>query len=164
MSKPFQPNLTTTFQIFERQADVVVSRANFSIISVTNPTAAIQQLDMDRDSYRMALRWLLNFTAADVPAPSAIAQYFWSSPEQLSSDYWSPAPRQVLYSVLAYPLWLFQINNNGNPAHRTIGRSSMPQKFRIEASIASPFTKIQVNHAMFIVFLVLEVRTECILR
>ena len=114
ISDPFQPNLTTTFSIFVRTADVIVSRANYSILSIADPSPAIRDYSLDIDAYRSALRWLLNSTAAGIPAPSSIAQYFWSAPEQLTSDYWSASPRQAFQSIIAYPLWFFNENNAGN--------------------------------------------------
>lgn len=109
-------------------------------------------------AYRLALRWLLDFTAAGIPPPSSIAQYFWSAPLQLTSQYWSPGPRKALQSVIAYPMFFFNVNNVGNIALLTVATASdLPDEHHTRASVASPFTKIVVSHDMFILFVVLEV-------
>ena len=158
VSEPFSPNLTTTFTIYSRQSDIVTARSNFSILTVSEMTPAVPNTDLDLDEYRAAFRWLLNFTAADIPAPSSIAEYFWSAPLQLTSDYWSPGPRTAFQSIMAYPLWFFNDNNVGNiNLLEDIAVGSLPNEFRTTASIASPHTKIVVNRSMFILFVILEV-------
>lgn len=152
------PNLTTTFTIYSRRSNVVAARSNFSILSVDELTVAVPEPSLDMTTYRLALRWLLNFTAAGIPPPSSIAEYFWSAPLQLTSQYWSPGPRKALQSIVAYPMFFFNVNNVGNIALlETATASDLPDEYHTHASVASPFTKIVVNHDMFILFIVLEV-------
>src|SRR5271168_2056152 len=108
------PNLATTFSIYSRRSTVVAARSNFSILSVSHDGPVTHITDIDLDSYRMALGWLLNYTAAGIPAPSSLAEYFWDAPAQLTSIYWSSELRQAMHSILAYPLWAFTTNNYGN--------------------------------------------------
>lgn len=157
-SEPFQPNLTTTFSVFVRSADLIVSRANYSILSVMNAGPAIRDYSLDLDAYRSALRWLLNSTAAGIPAPSSIAQFFWSAPEQMTNEYWSGSIKQTFQSVLAYPFWFFNENNAGNAYRLNTSTPVDPSgDFYVTASVASPYTKIVVSQPTFIAFIVLQV-------
>jgi hypothetical protein len=152
------PSLNTTFSLSVLTTSLVVARSNYSILSVSRESAAIPDYSLDVASYRTALRWLLNFTASGIPAPSSAVEYFWASPEELTSDYWSIGQRQAFQSVLAYPLWFFNVNNAGNLLWG--GNNSdliLPEEFYTTASVASPFTKIVVNKAMFVVFVILQV-------
>jgi hypothetical protein len=152
------PSMNTTFSLYALNTSVVVSRSNYSILSVSRASSAIPDYSLDVASYRTALRWLLNYTASGIPAPSSATEYFWASPEELSSDYWSTGPRQAFQSLLAYPLWFFNVNNAGNLRYGGNGTTLLlPDEFYTTASVARPFTKIVVNRAMFIIFVVLQV-------
>jgi hypothetical protein len=157
------PNLTTTFTVYSWRSTVIAARTNFSILSASYQDSGTLNPDLDLDSYRLALRWLLNYTAAGIPAPSSVAEYFWSAPGQLSTDYWSIQLRQAFQSIIVYPLWLFNINNVGNVdlINHQGDFSIVPADFRTTASISAPHTKIVVNKTMFTLFLVFEV---CICR
>ncbi len=152
--------LTTTFSVYNRRSAVIASRTNFSILSVTQNGPVTQNADVDLKAYRMALSWLLNYTDADIPAPSSLAEYFWSAPKQLTSDYWSTEPRQAMHGLLTFPLWWFQDNNYGNLAvarANVTDTSILPLEYHTTASIAEPYTRIVVNETMFILFVILEV-------
>jgi hypothetical protein len=151
------PNLTTTFSIFSRKASIVTSRLNYTIMSVLDAGEPTLSGDIDLPSYRLALDWLLDFNASGIPAPSSIAGVFWSSPEQLSSNYWSSELYNVLQSILVFPIWQFNANNFGNTQlQATDIVSGLPPEFYTTALITKPYTRIVINRYMFIAFLVLE--------
>ena len=158
-NSPTPPVMNTTFRLYTTSASLVVSRFNNSILSASDASTPIPDYSLDVQSYRSALRWILNYTAAGIPAPSSPVEYFWSAPEQLSSQYWSSGPRQAFQSLLAYPLWFFNVNNVGNLALWN-GQSddfTLPEQYQTTASVASPLNKIVVNRTMFVIFVVLQV-------
>ncbi|KAK5468091.1 hypothetical protein LTS15_001064 [Exophiala xenobiotica] len=135
----------------------LAARTNFSILSVSDNGPATQYSDLDLPGYQLALQWLLNYTAAGIPAPSSIAEYFWSAPTQLSNDYWSIELRQALHSILAFPFWVFNTNNYGNIALDNLtDTSALPLEYHTTAAVAAPYTRIIVNRSMFILFVVLQ--------
>jgi hypothetical protein len=151
------PNLTTTFSVFSRKASIVTSRLNYTILSVLDVGEPTLNANIDLPSYRLAMDWLLDFNASSIPAPSSIAGVFWSSPDQLSSSYWSSELYNVLQSILVFPIWQFNPNNFGNTqlnAKEIV--SGLPPEFYTTASITKPYTRIVINRYMFIAFLVLQ--------
>jgi len=140
------PEVTTTFSIYQRLASVTTARSNMSIISVNALQEPIQTLDLDVKGLKEAFAWLLDFDAAGIPAPASIAQYFWTSQDQLKSQYWSIEPYQNLYSLLAFPFWQFNPNNFGNvelDAQNMV--AGLPPEFYTTASIGDPHDKIVVD-------------------
>ncbi len=112
------PNITTSLSLYHRYATVVVAKSNMSIVTVSEvsaPESAQPSLLDDLPAFRAALTWLLNYTAADIPAPSSIAQNFWSGRTELTDPTAQPAMVQNFQSLLALPLWLFNANGIGNP-------------------------------------------------
>ena len=151
------PNLTTTFSVFSRKASIVTSRLNYTIRSVLDVGEPTINGNLDLPSYRLAMGWLLDFNASGIPAPSSIAGVFWTSTDQLSSSYWSNELYNVLQSLLAFPIWQFNSNNFGNTQLKaTEIVSGLPPEFYTTASITKPYTRIVINHYMFMTFLVLE--------
>jgi hypothetical protein len=151
------PNLTTTFSVYSRKASIVTSRLNYTIMSVLDVGEPTLNDKFDLPSYRLAMDWLLDFNASDIPAPSSIAGVFWSAPDQLSSDYWSSELYNVLQSILVFPIWQFNPNNFGNTqlnAKEIV--AGLPPEFYTTASITKPYTRIVINRYMFIGFVVLE--------
>ncbi|TGJ81959.1 hypothetical protein E0Z10_g6802 [Xylaria hypoxylon] len=152
-----RPNITTTFSAFTRSATIVAARSNYSIVDVADISAPMVLQDFDTGSYRIALNWLLNYSAAAIPAPSSVAQSFWSSPEQLKDPSTYGILLQNFQSILAFPFWLFNNNNWGNVELRANQITpSLPPQFYTEASIVAPFTKIRFNRSMFALFLTLQ--------
>ena len=171
-------NITTSVSFYTRQATVVASRSNYTIVSIAETTVREYSdapdssseadhirdnqppqllMDMDLSQYRSALRWLLNYTAANIPAPSSISQSFWSGTEQLKDPSTYGILAQNFQSILVFPFWLFNSNNWGNielRANQTT--TTMPTQFYTTASIVAPYVKIKFNLAMFIVFVVLQ--------
>ncbi|RYC57014.1 hypothetical protein CHU98_g9193 [Xylaria longipes] len=152
-----RPNITTTLSAYTRYATIVAARSNYSIVDVADVSAPMLLQDFDTSSYRIALNWLLNYSAAAIPAPSSVAQSFWSSPDQLKDPSTYGILLQNFQSILAFPFWLFNNNNWGNVellANQIT--PSLPPQFYTEASIVAPFTKIRFNPSMFAIFLTLQ--------
>lgn len=150
------PNLTTTMNFHGRSVDVLASRSNSSILSVSNLTAP-EFIDTTDDllEYRKALRWLLDYAAANIPAPSAIIESFWTGRERLETEHLAYGYlTQHFHSVLSFPLWFFNANNYGNvelPSSLDVV-SPLPSEFRTEAYIVAPYSMIKLSTAMIIVF------------
>jgi hypothetical protein len=167
------PTINTTFSLARLSTDLVVSRSNYSILRVTpaQNTKPIPDHSLISPNnfiaYRQALNWMLNNTAAGIPAPSSIVEYFWSSALQITgSEYWSPGPRVAFESFLVYPLWFWQVNNLGNNALRLVAateeklsfqtwREAVGEEFVTTAGLAGPAVRIAVDKAMFGVFVAL---------
>lgn len=114
-------------------------------------------LDLDLAAYRDSLRWLLNYTAADLSPPSSIAQSFWSSQQQLKDPATWGILLQNFQSMLVFPFWLFNDKNWGNTESQPDAtNSTLPPEFFTKASIVEPYAKIRVQFAMFVLFLVLQ--------
>ncbi|KAK3393850.1 hypothetical protein B0H63DRAFT_505672 [Podospora didyma] len=154
-------NITTSFRLATRQATIVSSRSNFSIVSVddlTNPIPTFMAED-EVAAYRHAQRWLLNFTAADIPAPSSIAQGFWGAGlgGQLENPSSYGTLLQSFQSLLVFPLWLFNANNFGNPDLQVNTMiSTLPPQFYTRASIVTPYKIVGFNPTMFALFLAFQ--------
>ncbi|KAJ8128335.1 hypothetical protein O1611_g5298 [Lasiodiplodia mahajangana] len=152
-----RPNITATFSAYTRSATIVAARSNYSIIDVADISAPTLLQDFDTGSYRIALNWLLDYSAAAIPAPSSVAQSFWSSTEQLKDPSTYGILQQNFQSILAFPFWFFNNNNWGNVELRSNQIiSSLPSQFYTEASIVAPFTKIRFNPSMFALFLTFQ--------
>nr|KAK5437002.1 hypothetical protein LTR18_009367 [Exophiala xenobiotica] len=151
------PEVTTTFSIYQRHASITTSRSNFSILSVDRLDVPVLDAAPDVEGLKEAFNWLFNFTAANIPAPSSIAEYFWAGQDQLESEYWSVEPYQIFQSILAYPFWLFNPNNFGNVnLHAKDIVPGLPADFYTTASIGNPYERIVVDRSMFILFCVLQ--------
>ncbi|KAI1846979.1 hypothetical protein JX266_006854 [Neoarthrinium moseri] len=151
------PNITTSMMAFSRHASVLAGLANFSIVSTNSLSEPTQLVDLDLPSYKSALTWLLNYTASNIPPPSAIIQSFWTSQTQLASPSTQGLLMQSFQSILAFPYWLFNGNNYGNldlQLREMI--DSLPPDFYTQACVVAPYSKIQFNYEMFIIFIVLQ--------
>ncbi|KUJ06535.1 uncharacterized protein LY89DRAFT_603023 [Mollisia scopiformis] len=150
-------NITSSISFYTREATVVAVRSNYSIISTSNLTPPIQLTGVDLLSYRESLRWLLNYTAANIPPPSSIAQSFWSSVPELASPSTYGIVLQNFQSVLAFPFWYFNSNNWANPdlQEKQI-ISTLPPQFYTQAYIVAPYSKLRFDRGMFILFLILQ--------
>jgi hypothetical protein len=117
-----------------------------SIITATDFTEPHQLVDIDIDALKKSYSWLLNSTAANVPATSSIAQFFWTSADQLSHEYYSIECYQLFQSLLLFPFWLFHDNNFGNlrlEAQEIV--DSLPEQFYTTATMDKPMSKISVD-------------------
>lgn len=115
-------------------------------MSVDHLDLPTKDADPDVAGLKEAFNWLFNFTAAGIPAPSSLAEYFWAGQDQLDSEYWSIEPYQIFQSILAYPFWLFNPNNFGNVNldAQTIS-PDLPAEFYTTASIGNPYERIVVD-------------------
>ena len=151
------PNITTTFSVYSRKAHAITSRSNYTILSTITASDAELNTNIDLPSFRLALSWLLDFNASAIPATSSIASLFWIAQDQLKSEYWSSELYQTLQSIITFPLWQFNPNNFGNiditPKEIAQG---LPEEFYTKASIVKPYTRIVINHDMYLSFLVLQ--------
>lgn len=113
--------------------------------------------NIDLTAYRAALTWLLNYTAADVPAPSSIAESFWSSNLQLGDPSTYGIVVQNFQSILSFPIWLFNDNNFGNIRLKSNEMiSGMPSQFYTMASIVAPYSAYSFDTTMFLLFIVFQ--------
>lgn len=153
------PNITSVATFYTRHATIINSRSNYSIISVedTSDPIPLTDADIDISAYRHALRWLLNYTAADIPPPSSIAQGFWSSADQLGDPSTYGIIAQNFQSILAFPFWLFNVNNWGNTnlSHDAIS-PDLPPEFYTRAEFVEPYTKLMFDPSRFGVFVALQ--------
>ncbi|KAK7966418.1 uncharacterized protein PG986_000695 [Apiospora aurea] len=152
------PNITTQVSFHSLQASFVSSRKNYTITSIVDTTEATPILDLELPAYREALRWLLNYTDANIPPPTSIAQSFWNSQKQLSDPSTWGILEQNFQSILVFPFWLFNAHNWGNTQikeNETI--STLPPEFYTEASLVEPYDKLRVDKGMFSLFLTLQI-------
>lgn len=118
---------------------------------------AISVADVDLTAYRAALTWLLNYTSADVPGPSSIAESFWSSNLQLGDPSTYGIVVQNFQSVLAFPFWLFNDNNFGNTRLKSDQMiPGMPSQFYTKASVVSAYLSYSFDTTMFALFVGLQ--------
>jgi len=160
-SPAWTPNMTTLMTVYSRKATVIATTSNYSITETSEltPPLPIYLSPVDLAAHRQVIRWLLNFTATNTPAPSSMAQNFWSSAEQLADP--NPVPRVVLtqsfQSILAFPVWMFNGNNYGNPALQASEMiSTLPPDFYTSASIVTSYSKLKVDEGMLIGFMALQ--------
>jgi len=78
---------------------------------------------------------------------------------QLSSNFWSTDTYTALKSLLALVLWLFNVNNYGNPIMRPSPHQEityLPPEYSTTASICNPYVKVVVDPRMFSAYLILQ--------
>ena len=139
-------NITTSLSIYSRRATVVAAKYNMSVLAVTDLTEPVQAEPIDLSAYKSALAWLLNYTAANIPPPTSIAQHFWGSTDRLLEPDAQVVLLQIFQSLLALPFWLFNANSLGNP--------DLQQKET--AAIVAPYTKLLFDQTMLVVFAFLQ--------
>lgn len=152
MSNP-TANITTSLSIYSRRATVVAAKYNMSIMAVTDLTEPVQAEPIDLSAYKSALTWLLNYTAANIPPPTSIAQHFWGSTDQLLELDAQVVLLQIFQSLVALPFWLFNANGFSNPDLQPKEIiSTLPSNFYTTAAIVAPYTKLLFDQAMLVVF------------
>jgi hypothetical protein len=151
------PNITTQVSFYSLQTSFVTSRLNYTITNYLDSTDPLPILDLELPAYRDALNWLLNYTDANLPPPSSIAQSFWSSQMLLGDPSTWGILSQNFQSILLFPFWLFNANNWGNvEMQENVTISTLPAEFYTEASLVKPYTKLRVDSIMFALFLTLH--------
>ncbi|KAI9146898.1 hypothetical protein HJFPF1_13468 [Paramyrothecium foliicola] len=141
------PNVTLTASFSARQATVVATRSNYSIVSLLDASEVEPFLwsSSDMQAYREVFRWLLDYHAAGIPAPSSIVEFFWTASNQLSSKSTAGLIAHNFHSLLAFPFWLFNVNNWGNIDTRqneTI--TGLPPQYYTKASLGQAIVFIWV--------------------
>lgn len=153
------PNLTTTMTVFRRQGTVLSERSNSTIMSLSDltPPELVPFSAADITAYKSALSWLMDYSAANVPAPSSILQVFRETQQSLSDTNIDGILLQTLRSVLVFSIWLFNANNYGNTAlTNKILNLDLPAEFYTTAAIVSPMMKLQFDSTFLKVFIVLQ--------
>lgn len=153
------PNLTTTMTVFRRQGTVLSALSNNTIMSLSDltPPEPVPFTTGDITAYKSALSWLMDYSAANVPAPSSILQIFWENQQSLSDTNIDGILLQTLRSVLVFPIWLFNANNHGNTAlTNKILNPDLPAEFYTTAAVVSPLVKLQFDSTFLRVFIVLQ--------
>jgi len=149
------PNITTSFFFYRRFGTIVGAKSNYTIISASNLTEPlpISFTSSDLEAYNTVLDWLLDYSKADIPAPSAIIETFWSSKNQLQHEYTRAIMQRGFRSILTFPLWLFNANNVGNSeiTERVIS-PNLPPAHYTTASLVQPYTKIKFHPALVATF------------
>jgi hypothetical protein len=143
-------NISTTLTVYTRQATSTCYQSNNTILSVTDLRQPVLN-EIDIDGLNIALNWLLNYTAAGLPAVSSIVYLFWNAPPGLGVHDWSVDAYQSLKSLLAFPIWEFSANNYGDPFEE-----DLPPEFHTSASVCEPYDRIVINSGMFIAYLILQ--------
>ncbi|KAI0872377.1 hypothetical protein GGS24DRAFT_18477 [Hypoxylon argillaceum] len=151
------PNITTEAKFFQRQATLITARSNYSVTNVKDLTDPVQIMDLDISSYRAALGWLLNFTAANIPAPSSIAENFWIASDSLRDPSYYGVLSQNFFGILAFPFWFFNANNYGNMnlLPNTV-ISTLSPDFYTQASLVMAYSRLGFNPILYHLFIALE--------
>jgi len=150
--------LTTTATFHRRQANLLVSKSNHTITSVANLTPAEAAPIDDVQAYKQVLGWLLDYNASNIPAPSSIIESFWTASEQMTNPSTDSLPLQNFRSILAFPVWMFNANNYGNPDLLLKNISpDLPKEFYTQASFVQPYLKLKFDPIVLTVFFVSHV-------
>lgn len=155
------PNATTTVAVFERTATSICGARNNSILSVSDLSEPQPNDTIDIAALKLAIGWLFNQTASDTPAMSSVAFWFWLAPVETSTyrKIREQNAYTTLQSLLAFSLWEFSINNNGNVNLTLQGMQqylSQPAEFQTKATISHEYTRFVMNYSTFIAYLVLQ--------
>ena len=153
------PNIVTTMSFFRRQGTVLAARSNLTIMGLSDLSSpdpiTISQSDVV--AYTSALSWLLDFNAANIPAPSSIIEIFWSNQDSLNDTFTDGILLQNFRSVLAFPLWLFNANNYGNTKlSDKVLNPDLPAEFYTQAAVVAPLVKLKFDPSLLLVFICLE--------
>ena len=150
------PNITTKVTFYRRKATVFVSYSNLTVTDIQDMTPAQLSPIDDIAAYRAALSWILDYEAADIPAPSSVVQAFWGGWEQLETDLGSVL-RPTFHGLLAFPAWMFNANNFGNAnLPKRVVSDDLPPEHYTSASIVAPYVKLKFDPLFFNLFIGLQ--------
>ncbi|KAK4448934.1 hypothetical protein QBC34DRAFT_352135 [Podospora aff. communis PSN243] len=146
-------NLTTTISFSSRTATILTSRANLTVLSVSDlsPPEPAPFSPSDLQSYRAAIAWLLDYEKAGIPAPSSIVESFWTLRNQLSSTTADGVLLLQMRSVLAFPVWLFNGNNWGRGDETTRG-----EEFVRRGEVVREVAKLRFDRVVLGVFVAVQ--------
>ncbi|KAK8099580.1 uncharacterized protein PG998_012821 [Apiospora kogelbergensis] len=151
------PSITYGVEVFSRRATLIVSQSNHSIMAVEDLTEAIALPSIDLVAYKRSLDWLLNFTAANIPAASSVAANFAVGDEYLLDLSTDGVLSRNFQSLLAFPLWFFSDNSWGNAAWQSdTVATTLPPQYHTMASIVVPYSKVGFDRSMFYIFIALQ--------
>lgn len=153
-------NVTTTFSVAAYTASSITGAENNTILSVSSIAATELKSSVDVEALSLAVGWLLNYTAAHLPEQSSVVFGFWETGPASYHAIWQASAYNLLKSTLAFLLWEFTPNNNGNPAVANAESNNqtpdLPAEFHAKASVCQPFIRFVINEASFIVYSVLH--------
>ncbi|KAH8671538.1 hypothetical protein BX600DRAFT_434637 [Xylariales sp. PMI_506] len=135
------------------------TRSNLTIMGLSELSAPdhIDVSESDVAGYMSALSWLLDYSAANIPAPSSVIEIFWSNQDSLSDTFVDGILLQNFRSVLAFPVWLFNANNYGNTEiSGKILNQGLPFEFYTQAAVVAPLVKLKFDPNLLVVFMCLE--------
>ncbi|KAI3571338.1 hypothetical protein IWW34DRAFT_709896 [Fusarium oxysporum f. sp. albedinis] len=153
-------NVTITFSVSSYAASSINGAENNTILSVSNLITKDATSRVDVEALSLAVGWLLNYTAANLPVESSVDFQFWETGSDAYKAIWEADAYRTLKSIVAFVLWEFSGNNNGNPAVANTepkGQTpDLPAEFHVLASICQLFTRFIIDRASFIVYIVLQ--------
>ncbi|KAH6883593.1 hypothetical protein B0T10DRAFT_518691 [Thelonectria olida] len=153
-------NVTMTFSVSSYTASSINGAENNTILSVSTLTTKEAKSRPDVQALSLAVGWLLNYTAANLPVQSSVAFGFWIAGSDAYQTFWKADAYRMLKSIIAFILWEFTANNNGNPAVANAEPSGqtpdLPAEFHVMASISRPFTRFIINRAPYTAYIVLQ--------
>jgi hypothetical protein len=143
--------------MFNRRASIIASQSNHTIMGMEGLSEPQLIPPIDTAAYVLALNWLLNFTAANIPAASSIAENFAVADDHVSDPFSDGVLSRNFQSILAFPLWFFNDNNWGNTAlMANATTTTLPSDYYCVAAIVAPYNKIIFDHTMFYIFIILQ--------
>ncbi|KAI3578616.1 hypothetical protein IWW34DRAFT_911570, partial [Fusarium oxysporum f. sp. albedinis] len=153
-------NVTMTFSVSSCAASSINGAKNNTIMSVSNIITKEARPRVDIQALSLAVGWLLNFTAANLPVQSSVAFGFWIAGSDAYQTFWKADAYRMLKSIVAFILWEFTANNNGNPAVANAEPNGhtpdLPAEFHVTASICQPYTRFIINRGSFTAYMVLQ--------
>lgn len=152
--------MTITFSVSSWAASSINSAENNTILSVSKLITKEATSRVDVQALSLAVGWLLNYTAANLPAESSVDFEFWETGPDAYQAIWKADAYRTLKSIIAFVLWEFTANNNGNPAVANTEPNGqtpdLPAEFHVMASICQPFTRFIIDRASFIAYIALQ--------
>jgi hypothetical protein len=151
--------MATTMYFYTREVTLTSFRSNLTISHIsdlTEPKPVSFSTD-ELSNYRLSLRWLLDYAAADIPAPSSIIETFWTARAELENPFISSFLLTNFRSILAFPVYFFNSNSYGNPELKArVITENLPSQFYVKATVAEPHIKIRFDIVMLALFAILQ--------
>ncbi|KAJ5746569.1 hypothetical protein N7520_011751 [Penicillium odoratum] len=153
-------NVTTAFSISSYTASSINSVSNNTILSAFDLASQNTMYSIDARALSLAVGWLLNYTAANLPVESSLDFQFWETGSDEYLDIWEINAYTMLKSIIGFILWEFNANNNGNPAVSNTESNDqtpdLPAEFHTTASICLPFARFILDRTYFVAYIVLQ--------
>lgn len=154
------PNVTTSFSVSSYTTSSINSVENNTILSVFDLVTQEATSSIDVQALSLAVGWLLNYTAANLPVESSPDFQFWDTGPDAYQAIWETNSYIMLKSILDFSFWEFTTNNNGNPAVSNTEPNGqtpdLPAEFSTTASICLPFARFLIDRTYFIAYIVLQ--------